>query len=70
MEHKPYSKDFNADFDSAYSGMSADFMLLRSVNKIEVVDKMPDELKLPITNCVNCGAPVHNHKCEYCKTEY
>lgn len=21
-------------------------------------------------NCVNCGAPLHSHKCEYCGTEY
>jgi hypothetical protein len=23
-----------------------------------------------ITNCVNCGAPLHGKKCEYCGTEY
>lgn len=23
-----------------------------------------------ITNCINCGAPLHNGKCEYCGTEY
>ena len=22
------------------------------------------------TNCVNCGAPLHGHVCEYCGTEY
>lgn len=22
------------------------------------------------TNCVNCGAPLHNDVCEYCGTEY
>lgn len=22
-----------------------------------------------ITNCPNCGAPMHNHKCLYCGTE-
>lgn len=22
------------------------------------------------TNCVNCGAVLHGHKCEYCGTEY
>ena len=22
------------------------------------------------TNCINCGAPLHNEKCEYCGTEY
>ena len=22
------------------------------------------------TNCVNCGAPLHGGKCEYCGTEY
>ena len=22
------------------------------------------------TNCKNCGAPLHGHKCEYCDTEY
>ena len=22
------------------------------------------------TNCVNCGAPLHGHICEYCGTEY
>lgn len=23
-----------------------------------------------MTNCVNCGAPLHGTKCEYCGTEY
>lgn len=23
-----------------------------------------------IKNCINCGAPVANRKCEYCGTEY
>lgn len=22
------------------------------------------------TNCINCGAPLHNEKCDYCGTEY
>jgi hypothetical protein len=31
------------------------------------VDNSPE---LKITNCKNCGATVHGHKCEYCGTEY
>lgn len=23
-----------------------------------------------MTNCKNCGAPLHGHKCDYCGTEY
>lgn len=23
-----------------------------------------------MTNCINCGAPLHGTKCEYCGTEY
>lgn len=23
-----------------------------------------------MTNCVNCGTPLHGNKCEYCGTEY
>ena len=23
-----------------------------------------------ITNCKNCGAPLHGNRCEYCGTEY
>lgn len=23
-----------------------------------------------LTNCVNCGAPLHGNICEYCGTEY
>lgn len=23
-----------------------------------------------MTNCKNCGAPLHNYKCDYCGTEY
>lgn len=23
-----------------------------------------------MTNCKNCGAPLHGNKCEYCGTEY
>lgn len=22
------------------------------------------------SNCINCGAPIHNSKCDYCGTEY
>lgn len=25
---------------------------------------------MEITNCVNCGAPLHGSACEYCGTEY
>ena len=28
-----------------------------------------DEVKKYATNCPNCGAPLHNHKCMYCGTE-
>ena len=28
-----------------------------------------DEVKECATNCPNCGAPLHNHKCMYCGTE-
>lgn len=27
------------------------------------------EVKKYMTNCPNCGAPMHNHRCEYCGTE-
>ena len=23
-----------------------------------------------MTNCINCGAPLHGRKCDYCGTEY
>lgn len=23
-----------------------------------------------VTNCKNCGAPLHGNRCEYCDTEY
>lgn len=23
-----------------------------------------------VTNCKNCGAPLHGNRCEYCGTEY
>lgn len=23
-----------------------------------------------MTNCINCGAPLHGNKCQYCGTEY
>lgn len=25
---------------------------------------------MEMTNCVNCGAPLHGNICEYCGTEY
>ena len=28
-----------------------------------------NEVKDYMTNCPNCGAPMHNHKCVYCGTE-
>ena len=32
--------------------------------------KMVKHLVLTKTNCINCGAPLHSDKCEYCGTEY
>ena len=28
-----------------------------------------NKIKRSITNCPNCGAPLHNNKCVYCGTE-
>ena len=28
-----------------------------------------NEVKKYMTNCPNCGAPMHDHKCMYCGTE-
>lgn len=32
-------------------------------------DTLHSQKELP-HNCVNCGAPLHGDKCEYCGTEY
>lgn len=29
-----------------------------------------NESNKKVVNCKNCGAPLHNSKCEYCGTEY
>ena len=28
-----------------------------------------NKIKKNVTNCPNCGAPLHNNKCVYCGTE-
>lgn len=33
-------------------------------------EKLKNNEKEKIKNCVNCGAPLHGKKCEYCDTEY
>jgi hypothetical protein len=59
----------------SYAGNSAEFMFMCEVNKIDwgfhqTLGKLTSRNKPTPHNCHNCGAPVHNHKCEYCNTEY
>lgn len=37
---------------------------------MELDKKEKDSQKLALTNCKNCGAPLHSCTCEYCGTEY
>ena len=30
---------------------------------------LQEKMKHSTTNCPNCGAPLHGHKCDYCGTE-
>lgn len=39
------------------------------VNRYQKLDKEPKKKTYP-TNCKNCGAPLHSHRCEFCDTEY
>lgn len=40
-------------------------------NKGSNVVTPPTKHKPPkLTNCKNCGAPLHSNKCEFCDTEY
>lgn len=40
-------------------------------NKGSNVITPPTKHKSPkLTNCKNCGAPLHSNKCEFCDTEY
>lgn len=40
-------------------------------NKGSNVIAPPTKHKPPkLTNCKNCGAPLHSNKCEFCDTEY
>lgn len=40
-------------------------------NKDSNVVTPPIKHKSPkLTNCKNCGAPLHSNKCEFCDTEY
>ena len=31
---------------------------------------LQEKMKHSTTNCPNCGAPLHGHKCDYCGTEH
>lgn len=42
---------------------------LNSIEKGILEAKKPVKIK-PKATCVNCGAPLHGFKCEYCGTEY
>lgn len=50
------------------------FMRLASIGGIKYnetqknLSTKPSQLKM--TNCKNCGAPLHGNRCEYCGTEY
>ena len=35
----------------------------------EISDKVEEKVISNFTNCPNCGAPLHNHRCLYCGTE-
>lgn len=37
---------------------------------IGYIDIVHEPRRPRVTNCKNCGAPVHNNICEYCGTEY
>lgn len=42
-------------------------------NDLRVLDSTDfehEEPKEKTTNCKNCGAPLHNGKCDYCGSEY
>jgi len=50
------------------------FMRLASVGGVkysETQRSLSTKLSQPkMTNCKNCGAPLHGNHCEYCGTEY
>ena len=31
---------------------------------------LQEKMKHSMTNCPNCGAPLHGHKCDYCGTKH
>ena len=39
------------------------------VEEIKSAAKKTKTNNIPL-NCVNCGAPLHSHRCEYCDTDY
>ena len=42
-----------------------------NIASITGVINLPAEPSKPrVTNCKNCGAPLHGNHCEYCGTEY
>lgn len=54
-EYKEMVESFANDYTEAFD------QLIKAVSLLK---------KPKITNCKNCGAPLHGNKCEYCDTEY
>jgi len=46
-----------------YAAIGYNGFLFRTMDEVK-------QKKITPTNCKNCGAPLHGHKCEYCDTEY
>ena len=71
-EFQKVAHDFPNSSDDCETGqlvMVADELFIKTDDSYVKIASESTHSHLP-TNCVNCGAPLHGHRCQFCDTEY
>ena len=72
VEFQKVAHDFPNTSDECETGqlvMVADELFMKTDDSYVKIASESTHSHLP-TNCVNCGAPLHGHICQFCDTEY
>ena len=76
-EIKQKSNDIHLGLNTLFYSIDEAGNAVGTLNElVEYVQEQPgkyteiEKEEPKIHNCKNCGAPLHNNKCEYCETEY
>lgn len=67
--------DSEVDYVKIYKDLGGNGFLIHYLNRCIEERDMPDapttkNMVPKLTNCKNCGAPLHGNRCEFCDTEY